>query len=558
MLKIDPKEYIEDYEKRLVITYRNKSDRDRIIDALRKAGYPEHPPLPLPDKPSIAVLPFTNMSDDPKQEYFADGMTDDLITDLSKISGLFVISRNSAFKYKGQTVDVKKVSRELGVRHILEGSVRRAGDQVRINAQLIDAATDGHLWAERYDGKMDDIFALQDKITRKIVTALAVQLTESDRERAARKYTNNVAAYDAYLLGREHLSRYTPDDFAKALYHYQKAIELDPNYGLAYAGIAHIYYHTRTRGKTRKLGVTFQEARLLAHKYSQLAMKNPNPWAHRINAYLNLSLRLYEKAISEAERAIALDPNNASMHRCMSLVLTHAGRPKEGIEYAKRAMRLDPRSTHWSLAHFGVAHFCLGQYEKAVTFLERAIARVPEFRYAIIYLAASYGHLGRDQKARAAFDKYKKLGGSLSVLRRMILIYFRDPEVADRCAQGLIKAGFPEPHEYYKVIEKNMLTEENIEEIVFGRRVSGIDLYTGKQWSENITKEGKFERKSGSHTYKGTYRIEEGVLIKQYQKLYKGLKIYGTVFRNPEGTPEKKDEYLIVTGARLSTFSVED
>ena len=204
--------------------------------------------FPLPDKPSIAVLAFDNMSGDPKQEYFSDGITDDLITDLSKISGLFVIARNSTFTYKGKPVKVKQVAEELGVRYVLEGSVRRAGEQVRINAQLIDTTTGGHLWAERYDGQMDNVFALQDRITRKIVSALAVQLTAGDEKQVAGKETDSAEAYDAFLQGWAHYWRVTPDDYVQAVPYFEKAVELDPNYSRAYAALAAIYWRAAKRG----------------------------------------------------------------------------------------------------------------------------------------------------------------------------------------------------------------------------------------------------------------------------------------------------------------------
>ncbi len=197
--------------------------------------------FPLPDKPSIAVLPFANMSDDPSQDYFADGMTEDLITDLSKISGLFVIARNSTFTYKGKTVTIRQVAEELGVRYVLEGSVRRAGDQVRINAQLIDATTGGHVWAERYDSSLTDVFALQDKVTQNIVTALAVNLTAGERERQARKETDSPDAYDAFLRGWAHYRLFTPEDLGKSVPYFEQAIQLDPNYGRAHAALAAVY-----------------------------------------------------------------------------------------------------------------------------------------------------------------------------------------------------------------------------------------------------------------------------------------------------------------------------
>ena len=192
------------------------------------------------EKPSIAVLPFNNLSGSAEQEYFADGMTEDIITDLSQISGLFVIARNSSFKYKGKSIDLREGARELGVRFILEGSVRRAGDQVRVNAQLIDATTGGHVWAKRYDGTLKDVFALQDKVTQQIVAALSVKLTAGERERTAQHETNSPAAYDTFLKGWEHYRRRTPGDFAKAVAYFQRAAELDPRYGRAYAAQAAI------------------------------------------------------------------------------------------------------------------------------------------------------------------------------------------------------------------------------------------------------------------------------------------------------------------------------
>jgi len=207
-----------------------------------EVAFKEKMAFPLPNKPSIAVLPFVNMSEDPKQEYFSDGITDDIITDLSKISGLLVIARNSTFTYKGKAVKFKQVAEELGVRYVLEGSVRKAGDEIRINAQLIDAMTGHHLWAERYDGKMDRVFALQDQITQKIVSAMQVQLTRGEKEQVGLRATDNIEAYKARLEGTGHFYRYTPDGTAKAAALFKKAIELDPNYGQAYAALAHVYY----------------------------------------------------------------------------------------------------------------------------------------------------------------------------------------------------------------------------------------------------------------------------------------------------------------------------
>jgi TolB-like protein/class 3 adenylate cyclase len=277
--------------------------------------------FPLPDKPSIAILPFSNMSDDPSQDYFADGMTEDITTDLSKISGLFVIARNSSFTYKGKAVKVRQVAEELGVRYVLEGSVRRSGDQVRINAQLIDATTGGHLWAERYDGSLTNVFALQDKITQKIVTALAVNLTAEERERQARKETDSPEAYDAFLRGWAHYRLNTRDDFAKAVPYLEKAIQLDPNYGRGHAALATIYWESWNSEWVRSLGISYHEAIEKAKRHLEEAMKDPTPLAHRIASRLHIFANRWDEAIAEADRAIALDANDPDGYVAMSKVL---------------------------------------------------------------------------------------------------------------------------------------------------------------------------------------------------------------------------------------------
>ena len=293
-----------------------------------------------PDKPSIAVLPFYNMSDDPEQEYFSDGMTEDLTTDLSKISGLLVISRNSAFAFKGKSMEAKQIAAALGVRYLLEGSVRRAGEQVRINAQLIDATTDHHLWAERYDGRMDNIFGLQDEITQKIVSALEVKLAKVEQAHLASRETNNIVAYDAFLKGMDLLNQWSRT--SKTLSYFEKAVKLDPNYGRAYAGLARAYDDVSWLNLFARLGISFQESRLWMRYYLQLAMKNPTSFAIVFNAKQMYLERRYEESITEIGRAITLNPNDARSNWNMSRALTAGGRPEEGIEYAKMALRIDP------------------------------------------------------------------------------------------------------------------------------------------------------------------------------------------------------------------------
>ncbi len=399
--------------------------------------------LPLPDKPSIAVLPFVNMSDDPKQEYFSDGITEDIITDLSKISGLFVIARNSTFTYKGKPVKVQQVAEDLGVRYVLEGSVRKAGEKVRINAQLVDATTGHHLWAERFDGTFGDIFALQDRFTRKIVAALALRLTADEEKKLAFKYTDNVEAYDAYLKGRQHFITLTRDGLVKAVGYYEKAIELDPNYSPAHAGLASTYQSSISRAWNRELG--WPDARSRVRKHLQMAMKNPTPYAHYAVAKSSLYQRRYDEAIAEAERAIALDPNYPDGYFMMGWILTFAGRSAEAVDYFKRTMRLDPRYPGACLYSLGLAQYFLGQYEEAATSLEKSLKLNPG--YGPWPLAITYAQLGRGQEAADILAKYfEKRGWLLAHIENTFPYWpIKEQKDLDHWAEGLRKSGLMRP-----------------------------------------------------------------------------------------------------------------
>jgi adenylate cyclase len=406
----------------------------------KRAAFEEIPALELPDKPSIAVLPFVNMSGDPEQEYFSDGITEEIITSLTKIPQVFVIARNSTFTYKGTPVKVQQVSKDLGVRYVLEGSVRKAGDRIRITTQLADAITGHQLWAERYEGRIGDIFALQDKVTRKIVASLAIKLTSDQQEVVATRETGNVEAYGAFLQGREHYHRRTRNDMTKAVGHLKKAIELDSNYGRAHAMLAVVYSASTSWGWARDLG--WSNASSLAEKHLQIAMKNPAGSAHRAAARIHIFKAQHEEAITEAERAIALEPNNTHNLHTMAYVLVYAGRSKEAIDLYKKAMRLNPRYPAQYLWFLGLAQFCEGQLEKAAASLKRARERSP--RLAAWPLVAAYAHLGRKQEAVDAIaDHMKRRGRSRPPKVKRILknFPFKDPEDAHLFTEGLRKAG---------------------------------------------------------------------------------------------------------------------
>ncbi|MGE0827127.1 MAG: tetratricopeptide repeat protein [Candidatus Binatia bacterium] len=344
---------------------------------------------PLPDKPSIVVLPFINMSQEAGQEYFSDGITEDLTTDLSKISGLFVISRHSAFTSKGKAVKVQDISRELGVQYVLEGSVRRVSDRVRVSAQLIDATTDHHLWAERYDRPLTDIFAVQDEIVQRIMTTLKLQLTLDGHGYLVRKRTDNLEAYDFYLRGVESYYRMTKEDNLRARQMYEKAIALDPQYAEAYAQLGSTYYVEWVWHWSADLQ-TLGQAVILAQR--ALALDDSLPMAHSFLGKIYALTQQYDQAITEEERALALDPNNADSYDNQAEALNVMGRPEEALRAIERAIRLNPRSPEWYLGNLGVAYFLLGRYPDAVATLKRALVRNPDFLSAYIILSSSYVH----------------------------------------------------------------------------------------------------------------------------------------------------------------------
>ena len=394
--------------------------------------------FPLPDKPSIAVLPFVNMSGDPDQEYFSDGMTDDLITDLSKISGLFIISRNSVFKYKGKAADVKKISRELGVRYVLEGSVRRAEGKVRINVQLIDANTGGHLWAERYDRDLKDIFALQDEVTRRIVTALLIKLTEDEQERVVDKGTDSLEAYDCILRGSDYFFRVTKEANAQARKMFERAIDLDPGYALAYTllGFTHwMEWAFRWSQDPQSLEQAFK----LAQK--AISLNDSGSKAHSLLGKIYLWKKQYDQAIAESKKTITLNPNNADGLAGLGEILCFAGRPKEAIAVLKKAIRLNPTPPVWYFHGLGHAYFLAGPYEKAVAALKRVINRNPNFWPARIYLAASYNETGQEDKARAEAAEILRMNPNFSLDAAGERLPYKDQAVLERLGDSLRKAG---------------------------------------------------------------------------------------------------------------------
>jgi adenylate cyclase len=400
----------------------------------------ENVSLPLPDKPSIAVLPFLNLSGDPEQEYFSDGITEDLITDLSKLSGLFVISRNSVFLYKKKTVKPEQVSQELGVRYILEGSVRKAGNRVRITAQLIDATTGYHLWAERYDRELQDIFAVQDEVTQKIVAALQVKLTVGEQERVKRPPTTNLEAYDCFLRGLEHYSQRTQESNSHARRMFERAVHLDPHFAAAYAVL----------GLTYLAEIAFQWDqspqvidKLLSLAQQAVTLDDSQPIAHEALAYAYLGKKQHDQAIAAAERAIALDPNSADAYQTLGDILSFAGRPEEAVTLIEKAMRLNPRYTASYLWSLGQAYRLVSRDEDAIIALQRTVARNPDHITAHVMLAVSFMELGRVPEAQAEVAEILRINPRFSLTVARERMPYKDPVALEQVISKLQQAGLP-------------------------------------------------------------------------------------------------------------------
>jgi TolB-like protein/Tfp pilus assembly protein PilF len=403
VLRLNPKFSLEMWSK--VAAFKDRSEIDKQIAALRKAGLPDKPPLPLPDKPSIAVLPFVNMSEDKSQEYFSDGLTEEIITALSKTPKLFVIARNSSFVYKGKPVNVQQVSRELGVKYVLEGSVRRSGDQLRITAQLIDATTGNHLWAERWDRELKDIFAIQDEITMKIAAALQVKLTEGEWAIIVAKGTESLEAYLKILEGRQLISALNRDDNALARKKYEEAIILDPKSAVAYAYLGYTYVMDFA------FNIDREESMKKAFTYTQkaLSLDDSQPVVYMVMEFMYGFMRRHEEAIAAGEKAVRLAPGSAGAQFSLGRALNFACRDKEALMHLEMAVRMEPFPPGVYHMHIGSAHFNLRNYEEAVSALKMAIAITPRNEFARSILMVVYVEMGRMEEARAEFQEYLKI-----------------------------------------------------------------------------------------------------------------------------------------------------
>jgi adenylate cyclase len=394
--------------------------------------------LELPDRPSIAVLPFANLSGDSDQEYFSDGMTEDLITGLSKISGLFVIARNSVIAYKGKAVRPEQVSRDLGVRYVMEGSVRKAGNRVRITAQFIDATTGYHLWAERYDRDLKDIFAVQDEVTQKIVRALAVKLTDQEQDQLGHPRAANIEAYDDVLRGYQHLRRTVPEGNAEASRLFATALELDPEYGKAYAALGW--------AKLQPWQLQWSEEPAVLDRALELAQKaiakdDSCVDAYRLLSQVHLWKKQHDRAIAEAERAVKLDPNGADSYDTLAEVLAWAGRAEESASFIKKAMRLDPHHPFYFVWTLGHVYYLTGRSDEAMATFRRALDQNPNFVAAHAFLAVLLSEAGREAEARAEGAESLRLSPHASLAGLRERLPYKHEADLDRFLAGIRKAG---------------------------------------------------------------------------------------------------------------------
>ncbi len=405
------------------------------------APAPAEAALRPPDKPSLAVLPFANMSGDPEQEYFADGMTEDIITDVSKTPGLFVIARNSSFTYKKQHVDVKEVGRKFGVRHVLEGSVRKAGMKVRINVQLIDAETGGHVWAERFDRDLEDIFALQDEVTQKIVEALKVQLTGGGPVQQRARGKVNSEAYDTLLRARSCILQFTPQGLAEGRALLERALEVAPDMPQSRAYLAITVLLEYLNGWNNAGPERLEQTLALARK----AYEADNTSALACNA-LAIAL-IWSRRLDEAEplsrRAIEIDPNFSEAYGSLGNALHFAGRHEEAILAFEQALRLDPEFNIWMHA-LGRAQFTLGRYAEAEATFKRRLIHLPHSDVTRAYLASLYGHTGRVEEAQRLWRELMEINPRYTPELTLRILPYKDRAPLDHFIEGLRKAGLPE------------------------------------------------------------------------------------------------------------------
>ena len=397
--------------------------------------------IPSPDKPSIAVLPFTNMSSDAEQEYFADGMTEDLITDISKISGLDVIARNSTFSYKGLNPDVRDVGRDLGVSHVIEGSVRKAGSTIRITIQLINALDGKHVWAERYDRELRDVFAIQDEVIGQIIAALSLKLTPEEKKHIVRRGTENLHAYDLYMRGRQQESFFNKEGHIEAQHYYEQAVSLDPDYAEVWAHLAQIHTLNGQFGWVDDIAAADQRALNLVEKSIRLDPDIPFSRFSYSRILARNSIGQLDRAIEEAKKAIELDPNYADARAYLAQLFILTGQAEKAIEPIKEAMRINPNFPFWYHYTYGFAHFFMRDFDVAVENIEKAVERNSNVVFVQTAFVAALAMAGRQEDAEWQVEELQALGFNKPLDEYIGESPIQDPNYRALYREGLARAG---------------------------------------------------------------------------------------------------------------------
>jgi len=527
-------------------------------------------------KPSLIVLPFNNLSDDKAQGYLADGFSEDLTTELARVPGLLVLSRTAAFNYKGMDASRATIAQEMGVRYVLEGSIRRAGDDMRINVQLIDATTNTHLWAERFDGPWADVLSLENKVVEQVALALELRLVKAGGDTAPGS-TTNAQAYEAYLRGLEFEYRGAPQDFAEAVKHFKAAIALDPNYGKALAELAWIYDQSAgTEEREKALGTGQIETANLAWETLQQALKHPSSVAYQLIARKHTYQWQAEKAITELEHAIALDPSDVWNYREMAQAQVFAGRPEEALAFVEASLRLDPRDNGWPTWVRGMANFSLGRYSEAVVLLETNAAMPGGKEYPdLLPLMSAYGHLGAADKAAPLMERILALSDAvgdrgMTVLLAAQMVPYVKMEDVTRFQEGLIKAGVPELPFGFDPNSKDRLSGDEMHKLMFGHTIAGHvldnatnagsiqaeDFKGGVPWSVTVSADGSTAAYTwGDVSDSGGHTRFEGNRDCFY---FRDTRACAAIFRNPTGTRAEQNEYYWLHHWNLITFSVRE
>lgn len=515
-------------------------------------------------RPSLVVLPFDNLSDDKEQEYLANGFTEDLTTELARVPGLFVVSRNAAFAYKDKDTKPAEIAAALGVRYLLEGSIRRVGDDMRINAQLIDGSTSGHLWAERFDGRWADVFALQDKVVGSIATALKLRLMGAAPAGRAGG-TNNPEAYDAYLKALDIYNRdNTPQEFAQAVKYLQQAVQLDSNFGAAHAQLAWAYWDADTT-RAVVMGLSVDAAYGKIHETLKLAARHPSTGYYQLIAELMVREHNSDEAIPLLLKSVALDPSDTWNYISLANALNFNGRPKEALSYLDAAARVDPNSwMDYRRYQAGLAEFGQEKFEDAVRTIESMDLESPEpwaKFYALQVLISACAHLGRTEQASAALESFKKVLAQRqehepNQLITQDFMVFKNTADTERLLAGLTKAGVPDLPAFASagMNPKDRLTGAEIRSLFFGHETRGRLVFPKLlSMQRTISVDGILDQTVGSEKHSGTAWVQGDFLCKSFPG---ELTSCGAIFRNPFRTPGHEDEYKAVHRWNQYEFSV--